>query len=227
MKNIWKIFFIIVSVVQLAALALNMPSLVLITKPLLMPSLGLWLLSETRPARFIRGAWLAGLAFSTMGDILLMLKSEGKGEIFFILGLGAFLLAHVFYIGGLWFLLKKESGFLRSHPLWAIPFVLYLLALLGWLWPGIPKGLHLPVGAYGVVITTMALSVMQLRTHIPNAIFQIMMAGALMFVASDSLLAMGKFGGIPVGNIPIMATYIIGQALLAYGVMRLLKEPLQ
>ena len=224
MKNIWKSIFIAVSVIQLAALIFNWPTLVFATKPLLMPALAAWLLAETRPGRFLRGAWLAGLAFSTLGDVLLMMKAEGKGEIFFILGLGAFLLAHVFYIGGLWFLLNGKKGFLRLNPLWAAPFVLYLLALLGWLWPGIPAGLHLPVGAYGIVITTMALSVMQLRTHIPNPVFGIMMLGAAMFVLSDSLLAMGKFGGVATGSISIMATYIIGQALLAQGVMRLLKE---
>ena len=224
MKNIWKSIFIIVSVIQLAALIFHLPTLVFATKPLLMPALAAWLLSETKPGRFLRGAWLTGLAFSTMGDILLMIKAEGKGEIFFILGLGAFLLAHVFYIGGLMFLLKGKSGFLRQNPLWAIPFVLYVLALLGWLWPGIPEGLHLPVVAYGMVITTMALSVMQLRTHIPPAVFTIMMLGAVMFVLSDSLLAIGKFGQINTGSISIMTTYIIGQALLAQGVMRLLKE---
>ena len=71
----------------------------------------------------------------------------------------------------------------------------------------------------------MALSVMQLRTHIPNAVFGIMMLGAMMFVLSDSLLAVGKFGQINTGSISIMATYIIGQALLVQGVIRSLNKP--
>lgn len=224
MKNIWKIIFVLVSVVQLIALTFHMPTLVFVTKPLLMPALAAWVISETNPGRFLRGAWLSGLAFSTMGDILLMIRAEGKGEIFFVLGLGSFLLAHIFYIGGLWFILKGKNGFLRLHPLWALPFVVYLLLLLGWVWPGIPPGLKLPVTAYGIVITTMALSVMQLRTHISESVFRIMMLGAVMFVLSDSLLAIGKFGEINTGNIPIMVTYIIGQALLAEGVMRQMKE---
>ena len=225
MKNIWKYIFMVVGVAQLAALIFHWPTLVWISKPLLMPALAAWLIAETKAGPYLRGAWLAGLAFSTLGDVLLMIRAEGRGEIFFILGLGAFLLAHVFYIGGLWFLLNGKKGYLRLNPLWAIPFVLYLLALLGWLWPGIPKGLHLPVGAYGIVITTMALSVMQLRTHIPNAVFGIMMLGAMMFVLSDSLLAVGKFGQINTGSISIMATYIIGQALLVQGVIRSLNKP--
>ena len=223
MKNIWKIIFILVCVIQITALVLQLPNLVFISKPLLMPALALWMFSETKPVRFVRGAWLAGLAFSTLGDILLMVRAEGKGEIFFVLGLGAFLLAHVFYIGALWFLLQGKSGYLRQNPLWVIPFALYLLALLGWLWPGIPAGLHFPVGAYGIVITAMALSVMQLRSHVPSTVFQIMMSGAILFVLSDSLLAMGKFGNISTGNISVMVTYILGQALLTLGIMRLLK----
>src|SRR5690349_10296768 len=42
------------------------------------------------------GAFLAGLFFGWMGDVLLMFTD--RGEIFFIMGLVAFLIGHLFYI---------------------------------------------------------------------------------------------------------------------------------
>jgi uncharacterized membrane protein YhhN len=223
MKNIWKILFAIACVVQLLALLLHIPVLMFASKPLMMPALALWLASETKTNRYVSGAWLSGLVCSTIGDVLLMF-TNGSGEIFFVLGLAAFLMGHLFYISAMWRILKGKKGFLRQQPVWALVPLAYLAFLLGILWPGVPEGLRIPVAAYGIVITSMALSVLQLRTHISAAVFRIMILGALLFVLSDSLLALDKFAGVPAVPLAIMATYIFGQALLALGVMRLLNE---
>ena len=65
-----------------------------VTKPLLMLSLGLYY--------FLSVQWnsttalvLAAILFSLLGDSFLMY--EEKDEIYFMLGLGSFLLAHIFY----------------------------------------------------------------------------------------------------------------------------------
>ncbi len=222
MKNIWKILFAIACVVQLFALLMNIPFLMFASKPLMMPALALWFASEAKTNRYVSGAWLSGLVCSTIGDILLMFNSGG--EIFFVLGLAAFLMGHLLYISAMWRILKGKTGFLRQKPLWALLPLAYLAFLLWILWPGVPEGLQFPVAAYGIVITAMALSVLQLRTHISAAIFRIMMLGALLFVLSDSLLALDKFAGVPAVPLAIMATYIFGQALLTLGVMRLLND---
>jgi len=222
MKNIWKILFAIACVVQLFALLMHIPFLMFASKPLMMPALALWFASEAKTNRYVSGAWLSGLVCSTIGDILLMFNSGG--EIFFVLGLAAFLMGHLFYISAMWRILKGKTGFLRQKPLWALLPLAYLAFLLRILWPGVPEGLQFPVAAYGIVITAMALSVLQLRTHISAAIFRIMMLGALLFVLSDSLLALDKFAGVPAVPLAIMATYIFGQALLTLGVMRLLND---
>ncbi len=223
MKNTWKILFGIACIVHLGALLSHQTNLIFISKPLIMPALALWFAAETRTNRYVSRAWISGLLFSTAGDILLMLKTEG-GEIFFVLGLAAFLLAHLFYISAMWRILKGQKGFLRQQPLWALLPLAYLAILLWILWPGVPPGLQFPVAAYGLVITTMAMSVLQLRTYIPASIFRIMMLGALLFVLSDSLLALDKFAGVPAIPLSIMATYIFGQALLTLGVMRVLND---
>jgi uncharacterized membrane protein YhhN len=224
MKNIWKILFGIACILQLLALLLRIPTLVFVSKPLLMPLLAAWLASETVTSRFLSKAWLSGLIFSTLGDVLLMFARKEHGEIFFVLGLAMFLLAHLFYIGGLWFILKGKEGFLRKRPIWALVPVLYLLGLMAYLWPNIPPGLQFPVGAYALVITTMATSVLSLRTYVTMPVFRLMMLGALLFVLSDSLLALEKFGNLPSAPLSIMATYIFGQAFMALGVMRFINE---
>ena len=224
MKNIWKILFGVVCVLHLAALLMHVPTLVFATKPLLMPFLAAWLASEVSNSRFLSKAWLSGLVFSTLGDILLLFAREEHGEIFFVLGLAMFLLAHLFYIGGLWFVLKGKKGFLREQPLWTLLPVAYLAGIMWYLWPGIPESLHFPVGAYAIVITTMASSVLNLRTHVNPSVFRLLMLGALLFVMSDSLLALDKFGNIPAVPLSIMSTYIIGQAFMAKGIMRFLNE---
>jgi uncharacterized membrane protein YhhN len=65
-----------------------------VTKPLLMLSLGLYY--------FLSVQWnsttalvLAAILFSLLGDSFLMY--EEKDEIYFMLGLGSFLMAHIFY----------------------------------------------------------------------------------------------------------------------------------
>ncbi|MBL7781497.1 MAG: lysoplasmalogenase [Saprospiraceae bacterium] len=223
MKNTWKILFGIACIVHLIALLLGQPGLAFASKPFLMPLLALWFASETKNNQYVSRMWIAGLVFSTLGDVLLMF-TKGSGEIFFVLGLAAFLLAHLFYISASWRILQGRTGFLRSNPAWALLPLAYLALLLWILWPGVPAGLRLPVGAYGLVITTMALSVLQLRTYIPVPHFRLMMLGAVLFVLSDSLLALDKFAGVPAVPLSIMATYIFGQVFMTIAVMRVLNE---
>lgn len=190
-----------------------------LSKPLLMPTLALWLASETEAFPiFLRKGWLIGLGFSTLGDILLI----QAGSMFFIGGLSAFLCAHLAYITSIHSGLRDRLGFLRRQPPWVLPFVLYLLGLLAWLWNGIPQEMRIPVSLYAVVITTMALSVCHLRGNIPGSIWTPMLAGAILFVVSDSLIAVNKFGHPFEGaRLAIMVTYLVGQWLLARSVVGL------
>jgi uncharacterized membrane protein YhhN len=165
----------------------------------------------------LRTGWLIGLFFSTAGDILLMFD----GGLFFLLGLSAFLLAHLSYIGGITLGLRGKSGFLIKNPLWILAFLLYPVLLLYWLWNDIPAGMRIPVAVYALVISTMAQCVVNLRGYLPEKIFWTLTGGALLFVLSDSLLALNKFGHpFEGGHVAIMLSYIGGQWLLAKGVSK-------
>ncbi len=214
--------FILDAIALMTGEILFSKTLIICTKPLLMPLLGAWLWTATRNSgqTGLRLAWLVGLAFSALGDTLLMFTGKSSGGQFFLMGLGAFLLAHGCYILGLRSLMRRREGFVRKNPWVLLPFAIYLVGLLAWIWPGVPAAMRLPVAVYAIVITVMALTVVDvLCGYVAASIFTAMMAGALLFVLSDSLIAVSKFGYPFSGSrIAIMATYIVGQWLLARGV---------
>ncbi len=222
MKNIWFPVFVALSLLHIVGVLSNTELLCTISKPLLMPSLALWLLKETRGLQSpLRTAWLIGLLFSMLGDILLMFS----GGTFFLLGLSAFLLAHLFYIGGIAKGLRERSGFLLKNAVWILPFLLFPILFLYWLMEGIPVAMRIPVAVYAIVIATMALSVANLKGYISNKIFWTMMSGAILFVLSDSLIAANKFGHAFEGaRVAVIGTYMLGQWLLVLGVSRVLSE---
>lgn len=210
------ILFVAVSLIHLISIATSWSEGAMYSKPFLMPTLALWVMTLTRGSRG-RWAWLTALVFSTAGDIFLMQTCSAC----FLLGLGSFLMAHLAYIVGARSLLSGRRGYVQERPYWIIIFGLFPVGLLFLLWSGIPADLRLPVGVYAAVITLMALGVLQLRGRLTDRAFWPLMIGALLFMASDSMIAVNKFG-YPFGaeRIAIMTTYILGQFLLAVGLTR-------
>jgi len=223
----WLTAYFLIALVEIGAEITATEWLVWCTKPLLMPLLALWLYLETKGrSRFLYQAMLTGLGFSLLGDVFLMFSGSRYGQLFFLMGLGAFLCTHLFYMGGFFKETNLKNGLLRKQPLLIAPFALFLLFFMNWLWPDIPAGMKLPVAAYGVAISVMALSVVNSRNHFPGPIFTQLLAGALLFMLSDCLIAANKFGHpFPGARISIMATYIAGQLLLVRGVIATLSKP--
>lgn len=219
MKNYWLPVFVALSLLHIVGVLSSSEILCTISKPLLMPVLALWLMKETRGQSPLKTAWLIGLLFSTLGDVLLMFS----GGTFFLLGLSAFLLAHLSYIGGISKGLKDRRGFLLKNPMWILPFLLFPIVLLYWLWDGIPGAMRIPVAVYALVIATMAQSVANLHGYLSNKIFWTMMGGAILFVLSDSLIAVNKFGhAFEGGRVAVIGTYMLGQWFLVKGVSLML-----
>src|SRR5215212_5397661 len=96
-KNIWLIIFLLVLAANIIAVYLQNENLRFIVKPLLVPAVAFYFLTTTNSSTsFFKGWIIMALFFSWVGDILLLF--EAKKSIFFLLGLSAFLLAHIFYI---------------------------------------------------------------------------------------------------------------------------------
>lgn len=165
-----------------------------LSKPLLMPTL--MVTSD--------GAARRALALGGAGDVALL----GTGQAAFTAGLGCFLGGHLGWIAAL--RERPDSrGLLRRHPLLAAPYLAAWVGLNGFLWPRTGSD-RLPVVAYSAVLTAMAL--VALDTGAPATA-----AGGALFLASDSLLALERFGGmhLPGHEGWVMATYCTAQALLA------------
>ena len=211
---------------NLLAENLDSRALLFTTKPLLLLLLAAWFWLETRPAAavFSRKMWLAGMLFSWLGDVVLMFQETGGGSLFFLLGLGSFLVAQLFYATAFIRFPTGGASFLWKNGWLLLPFALFLAGFLRFLWPGLPAEMQLPVAFYGFAILTMAVASLTFFGKTDRLTAWLVVAGALIFVKSDCLLAVNKFSE-PFGHAreAIMLSYLVGQFLIAFGASRALK----
>ena len=173
-----------------------------------------WLEARERSSTFLRA-----LFFCWLGDCLLMFT--GLGELYFILGLIAFLIGHLFYI----FCFRQmvwdhESQVLPTQKVrYVLPILLAGTGLISVLYPMLGS-MKIPVMVYSVVIMLMAsYSLFRLgRTTRPS--FTWVFIGALLFMVSDSMLAINKFySSFYLASVGIMVTYISAQYMIVKGVL--------
>jgi uncharacterized membrane protein YhhN len=180
----------------------------LVTKPLLMPALAAS--TDGRPA--LRAAQ----AFSWGGDVALLKEGEGA----FLTGLGSFLAAHVAYVAAY----RARS----STPLLGTPGRRRLLAAGAVSAAGMAvaagrrdRTLAGPVAAYGLVLATMVTAAAAVD---PGRGRRRVLAGASLFMASDTLLGLRSFvledGGSDALEGVVMATYTTAQWLIGDGMTR-------
>ena len=167
------------------------------------------------------GPWLlwSALFASAVGDAFL----AGKPERWLLPGMAAFFLAHVFYVVLFWHLGEGGEG-------WSLPVKIAQTALvlagafyIRWLVPWIGKPMRLPVILYGGVILMMGAAAIALPGQ-----WRLVTVGALMFIASDSILAHQLFcrpADAPPDRIASYAVwflYFFGQAAIMLGVAGIL-----
>jgi uncharacterized membrane protein YhhN len=148
----------------------------------------------------------AGVVLSLVGDIALL----GNSNKVFMVGLGAFLLAHVAY----------TIAFL-GNAVWS-PFVpaaaVVMLVATIWLlratWMG-TSGVHGPTTAYGVVISVMVVSAAATIGG-PLVLAPAAAIGSVLFYVSDASLALNRFRS-PIKHVSLLAlgVYWIGQLGIA------------
>ncbi|ORB77633.1 lysoplasmalogenase [Mycobacterium timonense] len=162
--------------------------------------------------------WLMpALLLSAVGDWVLALP---WWTLSFLVGLAAFLFAHMCFIGVLLPLVPLPSG--ASGPgrpstpriAAAVLMCLASIGLLVWFWPRLgPDKLTLPVTLYIVVLTDMVCAA--LLAKLPTIWTAV---GAVCFAASDSMIAIGRF---ILGNealaVPIWWAYAAAQILITAG----------
>lgn len=185
-----------------------------LSKPLLMPVLALFFVTNTGKSPSPLTKWvLAALFFSWAGDVLLMFQD--KIPDFFLFGLSAFLLAHIFYITFFHSIRIKEG--IKGKLILLLPVALYYGVLIFWLSPYLGD-MKMPVVIYGLIISFM----LMLALHMPfvrnNEAGKLLVTGALLFVLSDSVLAINKFyRPFQFAGIAIMLTYGLAQYFIVKG----------
>lgn len=214
-KSSWLFIFFVALAADLLGIHFRNTSVVFVAKPMLMISL-LAAIFQTGYQSDVRKKLVTALLFSFAGDVFLMF--EYKVPSFFIYGLVSFLIAHVFYILIFIRIWKRVSVSVKWT--WAIPVAIYYGALLYLLFPSLGF-MKIPVTIYGAVISIMLFSALQLVFSFRNGSL-LVVAGAVLFVLSDSLLAINRFH-TPVlhSGLLIMATYAAAQYCLVKGIVKL------
>lgn len=214
--------FLVVAILELISHLIGSSAMHQITKPLLMPLLSIYALSllNRRGGQKLIVPVLLALFFSWLGDSFLLYQQHDA--IYFIFGLCSFLLAHIVYL----FLYRKisyerDSGIsIKKTYLLSILFLCYGAVFIYLLWPKLGE-LKLPVMIYALVLMLMGVFAL-LRWGKTNLLsYWIVLIGAILFILSDSLIALGKFYfEEPVNGFWIMLTYILAQFLIVLGASR-------
>jgi uncharacterized membrane protein YhhN len=137
-----------------------------------------------------------------------------------LFGLGSFLLAQLSYTICFLSYAKTGKGLIRQQPYWVIPFLIYLISLLSILWADLETEFRIPVVIYAIAIVSMAIAALNLQPFLSSDLLFTLMLGVLLFVLSDSLIAINKFKTpIPLARIWIMSTYILGQYFIVRAAM--------
>ena len=162
----------------------------------------------------IKNITLLALLFSLLGDILLMFVNKSPN--FFIGGLVSFLLAHLMYI---FVFLKSRNKTAAFFPI-IVLLLIYASGIFYFLKDGLGEML-IPVIAYMIVILFMlAVAFLRKRSKTTNS-YNLVFAGAVFFIVSDSLLALNKFyQPLPFSSISIMLTYALAQYLIVLGILK-------
>ena len=180
-------------------------------KSFLIPCLAFFLhnLKNRRVKLFLLGSIL----FSAQGDCFLIFN----GKLFFLFGLGSFLMAHVFYCLIMVNYFENYSFFGKNKG-YVVFLLVYLLVFMTFLSPYLGD-LFFPVLLYATVLAMMVFLALSLNVQFHGKHILIVL-GAIFFLISDSLLGVSIFyQNFYKSHFFIMLTYLLAQSLLVYGLV--------
>lgn len=214
------LIFLVIVVAEIASGYAGFWQGVYLFKPLIMLSLLFWTFEYRASYPWL---WI-GMWFGLGGDVFLMIR----GKDLFVAGLGSFLVMQIFYI--LAFsktLTPTGKAQLRSTWWWlTLPFALYALVFLVILHPPLTQsadkqGLWIPVVAYSICLCTMGAAAVLRKGSVNSASYAWVLVGAVLFIASDSGIAVNKFLHRFEGStLFVMTTYSAAQWLIVWGIIK-------
>lgn len=215
LKRWLLILFFAFAVLEIVSQIFNLSNLHFVTKPMLVIFLAAFY-RQSVPS--VNGRFFLALIFCWLGDVFLLF--DRVNEIFFMAGLGSFLLAHLILIFTYRILVTPEDNFKGTQRIrLSFPIILVGSGLVVVLYPLLGE-LQIPVIIYALALTLMVLqSIFRLgRTNAKS--FWLVFLGAVFFMLSDSLLAINKFyQPISFAGVWVMTTYIAAIYLIVSGVI--------
>ncbi len=218
-KDYILIAFAITALINLIGEGFDLPTVIWVSKPLLMPILLLWYLWKNKQLNLTpKLTIVSALIFSFLGDVFLLPKGN---EVFFMFGLSSFLYAQVAYI----VTFSKDIQFKEVNKLFlftvvtlfSIASILLFLSLLPHL-----GDFTIPVIIYGSIVSLMGIMATLRKPFVNAYSFKYTFIGALFFVISDAIIGIDKFiyqQELPFADVSIMLFYILGQFLIVNGLL--------
>lgn len=214
-----KNLFFVVAVIELSGHVFEMPEINQFSKPLLMPVLLVYFkraLKVPMNLSFLIGSF--ALIFSWGGDVLLMFQPTNPN--FFIFGLGSFAIAQILYM----VTFSKATNVTQNAEVhskfpYTIPFLIFSVVFLWYMWPNI-SDLKIPVTVYSLLLLGITVAAIYRMEQTSLKSFNQVFFGAVLFMLSDSLIAVDKFlTPMNYSGLFIMSTYILAQWNIVNGLL--------
>ena len=219
MKNlILTILYFVFCIIFIFLENFNIFYLAIAIKGLIIPTLAIiYILKIKNDINGFHIKIILALFFSWIGDITLQFQL--KNDLFFLIGLGSFLIAQLFY-AITFFTTKGENKNTLIKTLIGIIYILSVSILISKLYVNLGD-LKVPVIVYAAVITTMAIGSAFRLNKVNFRSFIIVLIGASVFILSDSLIAINKFlTPIEYARFYIMTSYVIAQYFIILGCLK-------
>lgn len=187
-------------------------------KPLIMIWMATYFLIFRKKKQFTVPV-LVAFFFSWVGDNFLMFSD--KNELFFYAGVGGFFFAQLAYI----YIFTRYSetgsrGFLQKHLITGFLFIAYVAGIYYLLYPGLEGMMRPIIFIYSLSLIGMSMVALNRHGRVNYMSYLLVFIGSVLFVISDSLIALDKFYmEIPLGGFWIMITYISAQYMIMRGLI--------
>ena len=212
------LLLVIIVFIELAGRFTENISLEYMVKPLIMIWMAAYFVIFREKKTFTIPVLLA-FFFSWVGDNFLMFSE--RNELFFYAGVGGFFFAQLAYIYT--FAKYNENGgkgFLQKHRITGFLFIAYVAGIYYFLYPNL-EGLMRPIiFIYALSLIGMSMIALNRLGRVNYSSYILVFIGSVLFVISDSLLALDKFyTEISMAGFWIMLTYISAQYLIMRGLI--------
>jgi len=234
--NFIRVILPVLLVIELYAEYIHWSQLMFFTKPLLLPLIALYYFVSI-PDRWskVHTLMMFAFLFSWFGDVSLMLTPETvtdtelmgipKSKYMFLAGVGSFLVAQLLFIQVYRLAVYGISTVKRINFL---PFIMYWTIMLALVVPAVyhnseKSAATIPIIIYATTLVSMAGFALNRFGKTNPMSFWITLAGACIFVVSDSLIAI-NFLVLPqptrYAGFSIMLTYVVAEFMIAEGILR-------